>query len=296
MSHHKNPARVSVVIPVFNDPEGLGQCLQRLAEQQLGTPVFEVIVVDNGSVPPVRIAAEYPFPLKLIRHETPGSYAARNAGVRAASADCLAFTDADCRPAPDWLDSGYAVILASEGNCVVGGDVVFTLADKPTAVAMYQYLRGFGQESNVRDRGFAATANLFCTRAQFDTVGPFEERLLSGGDSEWCWRATRHGLAVRYSPAVIVLTPARSSLRSAIRQARRVAAGRRALRQMDLIHVGAPALVGQPSSFKTVGWILSNRTIGFFDRLRVLFVATLIRAVAMLERLRLVLGGRPERL
>lgn len=296
MNLSQNSARVSVIVPVFNDPKGLAQCLQRLSEQRPDTPVFEVIVVDNGSVPPIRITEKLPFSLKLIRQEKPGSYAARNAGVLASGADFLVFTDADCMPMPDWLHVGLAALMADEGRSILGGEVVFTPEKKPTAVAMYQHLVGFGQYHNVTRKGFTVTANLFCSRAQWEAIGPFEERLLSGGDSEWCWRAAKQGFCVRYAPDAIVLTPARSSLRGAIRQARRVVAGRRALRRLGLTHIGDTAVTKQRSALQAVRWILTNQNIDFLDRLRVLFVAILIRVAVTLESLRLRLGGRPERL
>ncbi len=115
MNLSEHVPQISVIIPVFNDLKGLTRCLQRLADQQPDTSAFEVIVVDNGSTPPIEVAAVLPFPVKLVRHETPGSYAARNAGVRASSADGLAFTDADCLPAPDWLRAGHAALLAGNG-------------------------------------------------------------------------------------------------------------------------------------------------------------------------------------
>lgn len=288
--------RISVIIPVFNDASGLMRCLQQLAAQQPDTPAFEVIVVDNGSQPPIRLSSEFTFPIKLVRHATPGSYAARNAGARISSADCLAFTDADCMPASDWLSAGHAALLADDASTIVGGEVVFMPEERPTTVTMYQHLTGFGQESNVKDNGFSATANLFCTRAQFDVTGPFEERLLSGGDREWCWRAAKHGFTLRYAPEVIVTTPARSTLRGAMTQARRVAAGRTSLRQLGLAHAGEVALHRRRPTLDAIGWILSNQNVSFPERLRVLFVAAVIRAATVLESLRLKLGGSPERL
>ena len=55
----------------------------------------------------------------------------------------------------------------------------------------------------------------------------------------------------------------------------------------DLLHGTSP--------LSSVFWILSHREIAFFDRLRVLSVAILIRGVAALETLRLIFGGKPER-
>ena len=80
---------VSVVIPVFNDPAGIRECIESLSRQ---TKIpSEVIVVDNGSEPPIPDTAG----LRIVREETPGSYRARNAGLAVASGDITAFTDAD---------------------------------------------------------------------------------------------------------------------------------------------------------------------------------------------------------
>ena len=57
-------------------------------------------MVDNRSTDPTRAAvAEYPVRL-LEEVAVQSSYAARNRGVAASYADLLAFTDADCVPAP----------------------------------------------------------------------------------------------------------------------------------------------------------------------------------------------------
>lgn len=289
------PVRASVIIPAFNDQAGVNRCLQGLAAQTWPQDALEVVIVDNGSSPPLAIERDHPFTVRLIRCATPGSYAARNAGVKVAAGSVLAFLDADCWPDPDWLAQGIRSLGEGAGRAVVGGEVVISKPHEPTAVALYQWVMGFGQESNVREKRFSATANLFCTRAQFDAVGPFDERLLSGGDREWCWRAIAHAHEVCYAPDAIIRTAPRSSLRGAIRQARRVAAGRRGLRALELTHQGHAALAKQRSAWQSVKWILSNRQLGMWDRLRVLWVATLIRGAAAVERFRLALGARAER-
>ena len=84
---------ISVVVPVFNDEARLAGCLDALAMQTWPASHREVIVVDNGSVPPVALRAGA---ARVIVERRPGSYAARNAGVAAAAGEILAFTDADC--------------------------------------------------------------------------------------------------------------------------------------------------------------------------------------------------------
>lgn len=287
--------RISVLIPVFNDQTGVDACLQAIARQTYPVDAIEVIVVDNGSTPPLVLRQNYPFRTHLVVCEAQGSYAARNAGVRVARGEILAFTDADCRPTPEWIVAGLAQLAIRGGMAVVGGNVCIDLPSRPTATALYQYAVGFGQTDNVCVKGFAATANLFCTREQFDLVGPFDERLLSGGDREWCWRAARHGISVAYGDDAVVLTAPRSSLGAAVRQARRVAAGRRGLRTLGLAHIGVGAVVRQRSPIQAVHWILTHPSLSYRDRLRVFGVALVIRAASALENVRLVLGARAER-
>lgn len=289
------PQLTSVIIPVLNDVAGITRTLEGLSRQSWPIDGIEVIVVDNGSEQPVGVPADYLFPIQVIRCETPGSYAARNAGAAVAKGEVLAFTDADCIPCERWLERGVASLIEGKGKWAVGGEVLFTPVNSPTGVALYQMAMGFGQESNIRDKGFSATANLFCAKAQFEEVGLFDERLLSGGDREWAWRASTHQVGMSYQPDAIVYTAPRSTLRGAIRQARRVVAGRAGLRKLGLAHIGDAAIAKQRSAWGSVRWILVNRELNVWDRLRVLSVATLIRGAAAIESVRLALGAKAER-
>ena len=231
---------VSVVIPVFADPEGLGRCLDALDRQTCRE--FEVVVVDNGSPQPLAAPSGRSFPIRLVVCATPGSYAARNAGVAVAQGAVLAFTDADCVPEDQWLASGLAALRRAGGEVVVGGEVQYVMPEQRTGTALYQVFAGFRQGEIVAARKFAATANLFCTRAVFDQVGRFDERVFSGGDSEWCWRAAYRGYQTVFAPEAVVRTLPRQRLGAAVRQARRVAAGRARLAALQLPWVGAVGL------------------------------------------------------
>jgi len=289
------PQLTSVIIPVFNDLEGITRTLEGIAQQSWPINGIEVVVVDNGSDQPVVLPIEYPFSVQVVRCEILGSYAARNAGVAVAKGEVFAFTDADCIPGESWLEQGIASLTEGKGRLAVAGAVLFTATESPSCVALYQMTTGFGQESNVRDKGFAATANLFCTRAQFEKVGPFEERLLSGGDREWSWRAYTLGVSINYQPNSIVYTEPRRTLGGAIRQARRVVAGRAGLRKLGVAHIGDAAVTKQRSALESVRWLLTQRELSLWDRTRVLWVAILIRGAAGFESFRLALGARPER-
>lgn len=290
-----NAPVVSIIIPVFNDGPGLRRCLRSIAKQSIALEDVEVIVIDNGSSPSITLEEQYGFQATLIRCTTPGSYAARNAGVRASTAPILAFTDADCTVEPSWALNGIASLRQHNEKVVVGGEVQFILPEEPTSTALYQTIVGFQQQENIERKGFSVTANLFCGRSVFEAAGPFDEHLLSGGDLEWCWRARKKGFLTIYAPDAIIHTHPRSTLRDAIRQARRVAGGRLRLADLGPASIPSDGLKPHRRMLASIWWILRHPNLRASERLRVLAIASLIRSSAIAERLRLRLGGGAER-
>ncbi len=200
--------QVSVIVPVHGDRGGLAATLDALAAQDYDGDV-QVIVVDNGDNP--MLPASRPG-LDVLTEPVRGSYAARNTGVAAARGEILAFTDADCRPAPTWLSRGVAALLAAPDTALGGRIDVQLDGGHATGAALWDRRHGLRQDIYVLRDGYAATANLLVTRTVFARVGPFDGSLRSGGDRDWGERATRAGTPVVYGPDVLVAHPARSSL------------------------------------------------------------------------------------
>jgi GT2 family glycosyltransferase len=286
--------RVAVIVPVYNDPAGLSRCVQALSSQTYPHDKLQIIVVDNGSTPPLDLP-ESEAAIRMIHCGTPGSYAARNAGTKGTHAEVFAFTDADCIPEANWVANGVIALTGAGLGHAVGGEVVVQTPERRTGTGLYQYLTGFQQSENIRTKGFSATANLFSWADDFRRVGDFDERLLSGADREWAWRAKKLGVNLAFAPDARVTTPPRVSLRAAIRQARRVAGGRRHLRDHDLSHYGSDALLPHRNRVQALRWILARNEVSWIERARILGSALTIHCVTFLEVWRLRLGGRPER-
>ncbi|MEW5943851.1 MAG: glycosyltransferase family 2 protein [Pseudomonadota bacterium] len=112
---------VTVVIATYNRPELLLEALKSVAAQSYGN--WEVVVVDDGSAPPVNLpAAEAALgnKIRLVRHDTPqGVPAAKNAGVRRASGELIFHLDDDDLLAADALQRVVEVYSAHrELDCV----------------------------------------------------------------------------------------------------------------------------------------------------------------------------------
>ncbi|GAA4206919.1 glycosyltransferase family 2 protein [Microbispora amethystogenes] len=90
--------RASVVIPAYGAQEKLDLTLAGLAAQTYPADLLEVIVVDNGSDPPLRLPEIRPRGTRLLVCEAPGRARARNAGLAAATGDVIHWMDSDVVP------------------------------------------------------------------------------------------------------------------------------------------------------------------------------------------------------
>ena len=141
--------------------------------------------------------------------------------LKVASADFVAFTDADCRPHEDWIERGLAWLSAARR---VAGRVQLELSRSPSTPELVDAGRFLRQRRYVEE-GFGATANLFVDRRVFDEVGGFDERLKSGGDYEFGQRCSLAGIPIRYADDVVVSHPARTTLRELLSKSERVGFG-----------------------------------------------------------------------
>ncbi|GAA3120674.1 glycosyltransferase [Streptosporangium carneum] len=87
--------RVSVVVPAYGGQDKLDLVLAGLAGQTYPAELTEVVVVDNGSDPPLRLPDLRPRDTRLVVCPTPGRAHARNAGLRAATGDVIHWLDSD---------------------------------------------------------------------------------------------------------------------------------------------------------------------------------------------------------
>uniref|UniRef100_UPI0013B46150 glycosyltransferase n=1 Tax=Nonomuraea lactucae TaxID=2249762 RepID=UPI0013B46150 len=71
--------RVSVIVPAYGGQDKLDLVLAALARQTYPAGLTEVVVVDNGSSPPLRLPADRPPGARLIVCDAPGRASARNA-------------------------------------------------------------------------------------------------------------------------------------------------------------------------------------------------------------------------
>ena len=98
---------VSVVIPSYRTPpETLARTLAGLESQTYPRHLFEVVIVDDGTEPPLALPSTS-LDVKVVRQERRGfgRSRARNAGIRAAAHGILLFLDSDMLVEANWIEA-----------------------------------------------------------------------------------------------------------------------------------------------------------------------------------------------
>ena len=281
--------RVAVIIPHYNDAERLARALHALAEQDRRG--VEVVVVDNASpvdLGPLRV--EYPWVIWLHQSE-PSAGLSRNAGVAGSTAPWLAFLDADCRPASDWLDR-VRRIASGPADWVTGGRIeVFDETAPPRSGAeAFETVFAFDQEAYIRDKGFSVTANLVTARAVFERTGPFRAGLSE--DLDWCRRATAAGAHLVYDPDLVVGHPTRQTWPALARKWRRLTAEEYQLGGSRLRWL-LKALAMPGSAVAHLPRVLGAGALDDTEKARALVTLVRLRVARMIWMLRLLATRRP---
>lgn len=214
---------VSIIMPVYNNENGLKRTLSALSMQTYPEGKWELIVIDNNSINyPEEIVKPYHFAKLLEEKSFPGSpYSARNRGLEVAKGDVIVFLDATCIPVVNWLEEGVKALHNAD---MVGGDVDFDINEKSSAGEIYDSLFNIQMKSSVQKRKVAKTCNLFIKRNVFESVGKFPEGLRSGGDVRWTALANKMGYSILFSPeAKVIMKPRKLS--NLIKKQYRVAKG-----------------------------------------------------------------------
>ena len=205
----RSTAEVTVVVPVYADPERLETCLAPLAKDAT------VIVVDDGSPDGGAIAAvaERHGARYVGLAENQGASAARNAGLRLASTPLVAFLDADCLPPPRFPER-LVDHLADPAVALVAPRVV-TSARADGAIAAYERTRSAldmgPHPSPIRPYSRVWYAPSAAMAARRDALGAgFDEDLSLGEDVDLVWRLHDAGWELRYDPRFTVAHEART--------------------------------------------------------------------------------------
>lgn len=204
--------RASVVVPTRDRRALLDACLRALAASTVASQL-EVIVVDDGSTPPVdEVIGPAGLAVAIVRSGGVGPAQARNAGIARARAPIVLFTDDDTVAAAGWAEAALAY-LDDHPECVgVEGPVDSRRWDPLTEHSVETALAGHHWTCNV---GYRRRALLELGGFRSDIF-----RFAHAEDRELGVRAQRIGPIGFEWRMLVEHSPRRQSLRHVVRQAR----------------------------------------------------------------------------
>jgi GT2 family glycosyltransferase len=188
-----------------------------------------VVLVDNGSSDESlsllrTFAGARSGRARVLQEPKRGAAAARNAGIRDAAGEIIAFTDSDCSPDPAWLTHLTAPYQDLSVGAVAG-KVMGAPAETTLEIFSALYtLRLPGTPSRHREwtprEGGFPTANFSVRRALANELGGFDERVvIYGEDYDFCARLYQRGVVLVYVPEAVVAHHHRITVGGMMKQA-----------------------------------------------------------------------------
>jgi succinoglycan biosynthesis protein ExoA len=205
---------VSVVIAVYNDENHIGKALSALKNQTYPKDRYEIIVVDDGSTDGTPDVIKRFDGIKCIEQANSGPSAARNNGIMHSTGDIVMFTDSDCEPNPDWIETLAATHKEFEGaenSAAVGGAQLGHREDPDFAKKVDRFLRSVGILADyvkthewVKRVSHNASCNSSYKRELIARLGGFRPSMFPGEDVDLDRRIWEAGFSVLYTPRAIV--------------------------------------------------------------------------------------------
>jgi glycosyltransferase involved in cell wall biosynthesis len=189
---------ISVVIPTRNRETRLAFALDALSEQSLGRDRFEVVVVrSTDAVDGPLTTAPDGLRVSFRTSRSAGTAVQRNVGWRSARAPLVAFTDDDCRPAPEWLEQ---LVAAARGpDAILVGRTEPDPDERPLRQGLARTI------DNPTPSGWYETSNIAYRRELLESLGGFDESIdFIGEDADLAMRARRAGADTTFVPDAVV--------------------------------------------------------------------------------------------
>ena len=211
MTEGRRAPSVSVVLATRNRGKHVAPCVETILANR---GFSELFVVDQSDGDETRAALDgvKDARLRYVRTPTRGVTNRRNLGIELSKAEIVAFTDDDCRVAPDWISSLTRVFETDPAAMVVCGrvrvpeelhELGFTESFEPRVREWQGAYPPFG-------RDWGITANLALRREVVARVGKFDPMLgagaplRSGGEPDFLFRVLRAGYKVVNAHEVLV--------------------------------------------------------------------------------------------
>jgi glycosyltransferase involved in cell wall biosynthesis len=204
-----NDIKISTIIPAHNRPKELDQTLECLQRQSIPATDYEIVVVDDGSSPPVALTIGDDAPsCSIVRLEGVERSAARNAGAKVSRGRVLVFVDDDISVDSNFLSVHLRAHDEWRDVIAVGS---MRLPDSLLTTPYGRFRQKLEQNGIPQASGLTKMRNL-CTAANmsipadlFRNLNGFNVELRSAEDQDLALRHTSRGGKIAYIPEAIAV-------------------------------------------------------------------------------------------
>ena len=197
--------KISIIVPVYNGGGTLSRCLESLLKLDYPREKLEIIVVDNASTDSTPEIVKK-FPVSNIKEQLKGRARARNAGIRIATGEFIAFIDADCIAHHKWIRN---LLKRCQSPYLSGCCGEIHDSDHHSIFGRYIENRGFFSQRRLGNRGNKVTtlllaANVMYPKTVLEDFGSFDGSFNSCEDAELSLRMFLNGAGFSYASDAIV--------------------------------------------------------------------------------------------
>jgi len=193
---------ISIIIPTRNRETLISKTLDYLDNQNLSKNLYEILVVDDGSIDETeRIVKErvHKCSVRYLKKMREGPGAARNLGIKHAKGDIIAFTDDDCIIPSGWLKNIYDSFINNPDIAGVEGKTI-TFINKIHPLSH--------QVVNLRPKGVFPTCNIAYKKQNLEKIGGFYHKFQypHNEDVDLAWNVLKHGNII-FKDSLIIIHP-----------------------------------------------------------------------------------------
>lgn len=197
-----NRTSISVVIPTHNRPETLARAVKSVLEQS--RPIDEIIIVDNGSEPPVdpeRFRRLHGSLLVVRNDVAVGAAAARNTGVAHATGEFVAFLDDDDTWTRNKLEFVEDCLASHPGTDVVIHRTGYHVPAGPSS----RVCSPVGNPLERMIRSQPPHVDGVTIRRSLHRSGPFDETMAGAEDLDYLISLAKFGASMTEGTAVLAV-------------------------------------------------------------------------------------------
>jgi glycosyltransferase involved in cell wall biosynthesis len=198
---------VSVVIPAYNAARSIGECLDSVFAQTF--PSYEAIVVNDGSPDTAdldRALEPYRDSILYIKQENRGPGGARNAAIKEARGEYVAFLDSDDTWLPQYLAEQMRILRQDRTLDLVYADALLFGDPAQAGRTFMQNSPSRGSvtfESLLRGTCHVITSCVVARRATLIHAGLFDEEYFHAEDFDLWLRVAHRGGRISYHEQVL---------------------------------------------------------------------------------------------